>query len=76
MDTRNRRSSARLYAGLSKLPDIVLDGREAKTDEASFDEILRDALRAIRLHLGMDVAFVSEFANGRRIFRLIDTHLD
>lgn len=29
-------------------------------------------LRAIRSHLGMDVAFVSEFAGGRRIFRHVD----
>lgn len=77
MDARNRRSSALLDAGLSKLPDIVLAGRDAKTDdEASLDEVLRDALHAIRLHLGMDIAFVSEFANGRRIFRIIDSHLD
>lgn len=47
----------------------------ADTAAKSLDEILRDALRAVRLHLGMDVAFVSEFANGRRIFRQIDTHL-
>jgi PAS domain S-box-containing protein len=29
-------------------------------------------LRAARSHLGMDVAFVSEFAAGRRIFRYVD----
>lgn len=31
-----------------------------------------DALRAIRTHLGMDVAFVSEFSGGRRVFRRVD----
>jgi EAL domain-containing protein (putative c-di-GMP-specific phosphodiesterase class I) len=31
-----------------------------------------DALRAIRTHLGMDVAFVSEFTGGRRVFRRVD----
>lgn len=30
-------------------------------------------LRAIRTHLGMDVAFVSEFAAGRRVFRHVDS---
>jgi len=30
-------------------------------------------LNAIRTHLGMDVAFVSEFANGRRCFRHVDS---
>ena len=55
-----------------RLAAIILGNAKAK----SLDDILHDALRAIRLHLGMDVAFVSEFVNGRRIFRHIDTHLD
>ena len=54
------------------LAAIVLGTARAK----SLDDILHDALRAIRLHLGMDVAFVSEFVNGRRVFRHVDTHLD
>lgn len=54
------------------LAAIVLGTAGAK----SLDDILHDALRAIRLHLGMDVAFISEFVNGRRVFRHIDTHLD
>lgn len=57
----------------ARLAAIVMFG---DTKAESLDEILHDALRAIRLHLRMDVAFVSEFANGRRIFRQIDTHLD
>lgn len=59
----------------SSLVDVILGGGDVVAAR-SLDEILRDALRAIRLHLGMDVAFVAEFANGRRIFRQIDTHLD
>jgi EAL domain-containing protein (putative c-di-GMP-specific phosphodiesterase class I) len=31
-----------------------------------------DALRAIRTHLGMEVAFVSEFVGENRVFRLVD----
>lgn len=37
------------------------------------DMTLQDMLRAIREHLGMDVAFVSEFTAGRRVFRLVDS---
>lgn len=36
------------------------------------DEMLPRLLRAAREHLGMDVAFVSEFAGGRRVFRYVD----
>lgn len=37
--------------------------------------LVAEILRAIRSHLDMSVAFVSEFAEGRRIFRAIDTDL-
>jgi len=33
---------------------------------------LNRVLQAIRAHLGMDVAFISEFAGGRRVFRQMD----
>jgi EAL domain-containing protein (putative c-di-GMP-specific phosphodiesterase class I) len=36
------------------------------------DELLQDALRAVRKNLGMEVAFISEFQNGRRFFRYVD----
>ena len=36
------------------------------------DQLLPRALRALRTHLGMDVAFISEFRDGRRIFRYVD----
>lgn len=75
METRADHS-AYPHAELSKLPDIVLAGSNAKVGEASLDENLRDALRAIRLHLGMDVAFVSKFSNGRRTFEHIDSRCD
>ncbi|HEU5098412.1 MAG TPA: EAL domain-containing protein [Roseiflexaceae bacterium] len=44
----------------------------ANLHEVSAEELLRDALQTIRLHLGMDVAFVSEFCEGRRFFRYVD----
>jgi EAL domain-containing protein (putative c-di-GMP-specific phosphodiesterase class I) len=34
--------------------------------------LIGEAIHAVRSHLGMDVAFVSEFANGRRYFRNVD----
>jgi EAL domain-containing protein (putative c-di-GMP-specific phosphodiesterase class I) len=52
------------------LPDFVL--ADAPASEASVDDILQDALRTIRVHLGMDVAFMSEFLDGRRFFRYVD----
>ncbi|MDQ3574146.1 MAG: GAF domain-containing protein, partial [Actinomycetota bacterium] len=35
-------------------------------------EVSNNALRAIRTHLGMDVAFVSEFREDQRVFRYVD----
>lgn len=35
-------------------------------------DFLDNALAAIRTHLGMDVAFISEFVDGQRIFRNVD----
>lgn len=37
------------------------------------DAFLQNALHSIRTHLGMDVAFISEFKSGRRIFRYVDS---
>ena len=36
------------------------------------DQLLPRALRALRSHLGMDIAFISEFRDGRRILRYVD----
>jgi EAL domain-containing protein (putative c-di-GMP-specific phosphodiesterase class I) len=41
----------------------------------STDDILPKALAAIREHLGMEVAFLSEISGGRRLFRYVDTEL-
>ena len=43
---------------------------------ASLADMSPNALRAIRTHLGMDVAFVSEFTEGQRIFRHVDASAD
>lgn len=38
----------------------------------SDDNSVPDILHAVRQHLKMEVAFVSEFTNGRRVFRYVD----
>jgi len=39
---------------------------------ASSEDVIQDALVAIRNHLGMEVAYFSEFSAGRTIFRRVD----
>ncbi|MBW8311703.1 MAG: EAL domain-containing protein [Rhizobium sp.] len=37
------------------------------------DQLLQDALHAVRTHLGLDVAFISQFTAGQRVFRYVDS---
>lgn len=60
------------YGGLAALPEIILVDRGVETRKATLDQIMQDALRAIRVHLGMQVAFVGEFSGGRRVFRYVN----
>jgi len=46
---------------------------QVDTNTNSLDELLPKNLNAIRTHLKMDVAFVSEFTHGRRYFRHTDS---
>lgn len=50
---------------------LLVDGLLQTQDGASTDVIAR-ALRAIRAHLGMDIAYVSEFVGDRSVFREVD----
>ncbi|PXY00564.1 diguanylate phosphodiesterase, partial [Halomonas sp. LBP4] len=65
-----------MEAGASKateehsLVDISLGLDELA--EASTERALLEVLHAIRTHLGMEVAFISEFEDERRIFRFVD----
>lgn len=43
----------------------------SKTDQATVS--LNHILRAVRAHLGMDVGFISQFSDGRRVFRHVET---
>lgn len=38
----------------------------------SVDQLLPRALRALRTHLGMDIGFISQLREGRRVFRYVD----
>jgi EAL domain-containing protein (putative c-di-GMP-specific phosphodiesterase class I) len=44
----------------------------APRDNQSIDDTLQNILRAIRQHLGMDAAFLAEFAHGKRCIRYVD----
>ncbi|WP_423833163.1 sensor domain-containing phosphodiesterase [Stutzerimonas stutzeri] len=51
-------------------PSLKFDGDELVN--LSIDEMLTEALNTVRRHLRMDVAFIGEFHEGRRVFRHID----
>lgn len=53
-----------------RLAPIVAAGL-SKTDHATVS--LSHILRAVRTHLGMDVGFISQFTEGRRVFRYVET---
>lgn len=68
------------------------DGSQNKPDSASaplarligtmptgadgIEQFMQDTLHSIRTHLGMDVAFISQFIDGQRVFRYVDTETD
>lgn len=52
------------------LVDVALGHGEPAT--AATERSLLEALHAIRAHLGMEVAFISEFEDDRRVFRFVD----
>lgn len=47
------------------------NGRQAQQSQPSLDEVINSAVDLARICLRMDVAFISEFKNDRRIFRHI-----
>lgn len=49
-----------------------MSGLEAVGAGAAAGDVIQDALVAIRNHLGMEVAYFSEFSAGRTIFRRVD----
>lgn len=59
--------------GDALLIPAILAAQHMDAGEVSGDDAMREALRAFRLHLGMEVAFISEFADGRRRFVHVDS---
>ncbi len=55
---------------VAPLLSMALGGADA--GEISTERALLEALHAIRAHLGMEVAFISEFDEDRRVFRYVD----
>ena len=47
-------------------------GHEVTRGHGTLDEVTQDLLRAIRQHLDMEVAFISEMVGDRRVFRYVD----
>ncbi|MCQ4257542.1 hypothetical protein [Stutzerimonas stutzeri] len=54
------------------LGDPVLALVDIEMRGQSVADMLCEALHSVRVHLGMDVAFVAEFADGLRVFRYVD----
>jgi len=54
--------------------DLLLAARQNTL--CNSDAVLKKMLHYVRLELGMEVAFISEFRNGCRVFRYIDSDSD
>lgn len=54
----------------AKLAVFMRDGIDVETERVA--DLLTKLLRTVRNHLGMEAAFVSQFAHGRRIFQAVD----
>jgi EAL domain-containing protein (putative c-di-GMP-specific phosphodiesterase class I) len=46
------------------------------TADTDGDDLVQSALRLLRAHLGLDVAFVSQLTAGQRVLRYVDSGLD
>lgn len=57
---------------LSPVVSALLD-HEFADATCTLEAQLTRVLQAIRTHLGLNVAFISEFSNGRRFFRVVDS---
>ncbi|MBE9158192.1 EAL domain-containing protein [Nodosilinea sp. LEGE 06152] len=74
MDEKSIFDSTATPSNLSLIPYLFLSA--SSSGNGSIDEVVIDALCAIRLHFDMEVAFVAEFVEGRRRFRYIDSSLE
>lgn len=60
----------------SILVDPIWPNGHLGTDAETRDDEIENALRAVRLHLGMEIGFVTEFTAEERIFRYVDCDLE
>ncbi|MFE8072267.1 EAL domain-containing protein [Marinobacteraceae bacterium S3BR75-40.1] len=60
-------STGSRVSGIARQLSTVLNGKEP------FDVLIRNLLKATREYLGMEVAFVSQFVEGLRVFRYVDS---
>jgi hypothetical protein len=63
-------SGATTVTPLDRLAELIT------ADSASVLASTRQMLRIARQHLDLEIAFVSEFVDGRRVFRAVDSDLD
>lgn len=57
---------------LNWLAKHMLFGIDHAQETRSVDHLIAELLTLARTHFGMDVAFVSEFKDGQRVFRFVD----
>jgi len=55
-----------------RLRQLAVVTADSKGDREQIDRSVRDVLQLAREHLGMDVAFVSRFVGGRRVFIAVE----
>ncbi|WP_212716288.1 MULTISPECIES: GAF domain-containing protein [unclassified Synechocystis] len=66
-------ASEEFVAGRPSTQEALIDISSGKLSSNDDDvDLVYDALRAIRSHLKMEVAFISEFAFGKRYFSYVD----
>jgi len=54
------------------MPDLDILTSAIPSPADGSEDLLQSALTAVRKHLGMDVAYLSEFVDGRSVFRRVD----
>tara|TARA_R110000787_G_scaffold94105_1_gene196656 strand:+ start:714 stop:2003 length:1290 start_codon:yes stop_codon:yes gene_type:complete len=59
-------------AGIAPMPDLDILTSAIQSPNTVSEDLLQSALSAVRQHLGMDVAYLSEFVDGRSVFRRVD----
>tara|TARA_R110000765_G_scaffold43326_2_gene90837 strand:+ start:1048 stop:2337 length:1290 start_codon:yes stop_codon:yes gene_type:complete len=59
-------------SGIVTMSDLDILTSAIQSPAGMPEDLLQSALSAVRKHLGMDVAYLSEFVDGRSVFRRVD----